>query len=56
VKHEWRIILDAGKVVGAILEEQQFSAQRRTRNATSSVTYWVVTTCIVEIKDAHARM
>ena len=32
-QHEWRIILDAGKAVDAILEGQRFSAQRRTRDA-----------------------
>jgi stage III sporulation protein SpoIIIAA len=34
-QHEWRIILDAGKAVDAILEGQQFSAQRRTRDVES---------------------
>jgi len=36
-KHEWRVILDAGRAVDAILEGQQFSAQRRTRDAESGV-------------------
>lgn len=34
-QHEWRIILDAGKAVDAILEGQQYSAQRRTCDAES---------------------
>jgi len=34
-QHEWRIIMDAGKAVDAILEGRMFPAQRRTRDASS---------------------
>ena len=34
-QHEWRIIMDAGKAVDAILEGRQFLAQRRTRDAST---------------------
>jgi stage III sporulation protein SpoIIIAA len=36
-QHEWRVILDVGKAVDAILEGQQFSTQRRARDAASGV-------------------